>query len=176
MRDVCCSSRISQGSSESHKSEYPHQVLEPDGEWEREHKNFLIAKQQSGGHKNCIDSAGGANGCSLRHQMNDGSECVSQSNGAEACTNHAEKEELKETTAAPGNFKHGAKHPQHEHVEEQVKKASVKEPVRQELINMAMDDVMRTERQRTENNIGEMPLADCEEYQPKKVNTRVNRD
>ena len=108
--------------------------------------------------------------------MEDGAQRVSQSNSAQTRANHAEKEELQETPAAPGNFKHGAKHPQHKHVEEQMKKTSMNEPIRQELINMAMDNVMSAQRQRSENGIGETSLAYSDEYQPKKVNARVDRD
>ena len=176
MRDVCGSAGIAQCANQSHKCEYPYQILEPDGEREREHKDFLIAKQHGGGHENCIDSARRTNGWSLRDKMDDGAKRVCQSNSAQARANHAEKEKLQEPPAAPGNFKHGAKHPQHKHVEEHVKKTSVYEPIRQQLINMAMDNVMRTERQRIENSIGETSLAYRDEYQSKKVNTRVDRN
>ena len=41
---------------------------------------------------------------------------------------------------------------------------------------MAMDNVMSTERQRGENGRGETSLAYRDKYQPKKVNTGVDRD
>jgi len=167
MRDVGGPTGIAQSADERYKCEYSYQVLEPDGEREREHKDFLIAKQHGGGHENCIDSARGTNGGSQRNQMEDWAEGVSQNNSTKARANHAEKEELKKASAAPGNLKHGAKHPQHEHVEEQMKKTGVKKPVRQELIYMAMDNVMRPQRERTENGIGEISLAYCGEDQPK---------
>src|ERR1700719_3932063 len=107
MRYISGSACISQGAHERHKSEYPHKVLEPDGEWKWEHKHFLIAKKHCGGHKDCIDSARRAHGCGLRCQMNDGPECVSQSNSAQTRPNNAKKKKLQKTPATPGNFKHG---------------------------------------------------------------------
>jgi hypothetical protein len=108
--------------------------------------------------------------------MEDWAQRVSQSHSAQARTNHAEKEELQKATAAPGDLKHGAEHPQHEHVEEQVKKTGVKESVCQELIDVAMDNVMGAQGQRIENGIGETYLAYGDKYQPKEVNTRVYRN
>lgn|SRR5579859_6463379 len=108
--------------------------------------------------------------------MEDWAQRVSQSDSAETRTNHAEKEKLQKTPATPGDLKHGAEHPQHEHVEEQVKKSGVNESIRQELIDAAMDNVMGAQGQRIENSIGETYLAYRDKYQPKEVNTRVYRN
>ena|SRR6476661_6813325 len=108
--------------------------------------------------------------------MEDWAQRVSQSDSAQARANYAEKKELQKAPAAPRDFKHGAEHPKHEHVEEQVKKTGMNESIRQELIDMAMDNVMGTQRQRVENGIGEIYLAYRDKYQPKKVNTRVYRN
>src|SRR4051812_16183356 len=176
MSYVCGSAGIAQRAGQSYKCEYSYQIFEPDGEWQRKHKDFLVAKQHGGGHENCIDSARGTNRWSLWAKVDDGAERVSQSHSAQTSPNDAEQKKLQEAPAAPGNFKHGAKHPQHQHVEEHVKKTSVHEPIRQQLINMSMDNVMRTEGQRIEDSIGKTSLAYCNEYQPKKVNTAVDRD
>src|SRR6478735_11116165 len=174
MRHISGSPCIAQSAHERHKSEYPHQVFEPDGEWKREHEYFLIAKKHCGSHKDCIDSAGSANGCSLRNQMNDVSEGVSKSNRTQTRPNYTKKEKLQKAPASPGNFKHGAKHPQHEHVEEQVKETRMKESVGQKLINMSMNNVMCPQGQRVENGIGQISLTHSNEYQAENVDAGVD--
>src|SRR5262249_49729821 len=141
MGRVCGISGIAEGAYKCDEGQDAHHVLQANRDREGKHEDFLVAEEHRCGHEDGIDTPGGADRRSQRADVDDRTNRVSQDHGAQPSPDNAEQVELPELPAAPGNLQHGAEHPQHEHVEEHVKEATVKKTVGQQLVNVAMDDI-----------------------------------
>src|SRR5262249_40062440 len=75
--------------------------------------------------------------------MNKASQAVSHRNRCEASPEYAKQIEFPELAAAEMSLHHGAEHPQHQHVKQQMKELLMHEAVGQQLVDASVEDIAR---------------------------------
>jgi len=100
---------------------------------EREKPDLAIGEEDGVGDKDSEDRAGSADGGDIRGTMTPEEGDDLHKNGDQAGADAAEEEIVGEALLTPDEFQFAAEHPEHEHIDEQVKHAAVQKDVGERL-------------------------------------------
>src|SRR6476469_2782879 len=123
------------------EDETDNDVFRLDGERQREHEQLAVAIKNAERHQDAVDPARGTDGQRARSDAKEAR--VSHAHRTQRGPENTEEKELQEAPAAPVGLELRAKHPQREHVEQQVKKSRMQEGVGDQLPEIAAEHSRR---------------------------------
>ncbi len=101
---------------------------------QRKEPDLTLRKENGIGDEDAEDGAGGSDGWYIRRRVSPKLKKLYE-DGDDSSANTADEEIIQEAFLAPDQFKFPAKHPQHEHVDEEMPKAAVQKHVSKGLPN-----------------------------------------
>lgn len=148
VRNIVGPADIAHRAGQRDENQDGHHVFGLDGDGQREHVDFLFAKEECEGHEQAKNATGSTHSPNHGCEAQDAPEAISHGYGREGSADYAEEVKLQKLPPAPVAVQRGPEHPQGQHVEEDVEESCVQKSIRDDLPHgPVVDYLVRSQRE-----------------------------